>query len=198
MAAKYLAALTSAAMVLSLSACGGSSNTPEPRPSPEANARANLTILKPGDLPDGWRRVPAKDRLDGPPGTARYCGVVAEPDPVREGRISYYEDSSLPRSVLEYGMLSTTEGARSTLNALQARRDDCVENGATVTPVAVDVGDESVAWDFEQDGAPPFRTLVFRRDDVVVVLVAVGQPSVPHDEQMAIATSIDGRLSGGR
>ncbi|MGH3459657.1 hypothetical protein [Aeromicrobium sp.] len=58
------------------------------------------------------------------------------------------------------------------------------------------MGDESVVWDFEQDGAPPFRTLVFRRDDVVVVLVAVGQPTVPQDEQMAIAESIDGRLSG--
>lgn len=195
MAASRFGLLAALALTVSLTACS-SDATKEPRPQKPASVdvRANRTILPAEQLPKGWKRVPAKDRLDGPPGTARYCGVVAEPAPVREGRISYYEQSSLPRSILEYGMLSTAAGASATMDALVARRDDCVEPGARVTAVDVSVGDEAVAWDFAPSGSPDFRTIVFRRGDVVVVLVAVGDPSVPHDEQLAIARSIDDRL----
>ena len=193
MAARRLAVLTALALALSVTACGSDAPKDDEKPT-AADARANRTILGGDDLPNGWRRVPAKDRLDGPPGTARYCGVVAEPDPVREGRISYYEQSSLPRSVLEYGMLSTVEGATATMAALVARQDDCAEPGAKVTSVPVDVGDESVAWDFAREDGPSFRTVVFRRADVVVVLVATGHTPGPGDEQHEIALSIDARL----
>jgi hypothetical protein len=193
MAARRLAVLTVLALTLSLSACGSDAPKDDKKPT-AADVRANRTILEADGLPGGWRRVPAKDRLDGPPGTARYCGVVAEPDPVREGRISYYEQASLPRSVLEYGMLSTVDGASATMAALVERKDDCAEPGAKVTPVPVSVGDESVAWDFAREGGPSFRTVVFRRADVVVVLVATGDTSVPGDEQLEIARAIDDRL----
>jgi hypothetical protein len=189
-----LGLLAAVALVAVLSACTSDPAPAAPKTS-AADARANLTILPADGLPDRWARVPAKDRLDGPPGTATYCGVVAEPDPVREGRISYYEEKSLPRAVLEYGMLSTTEGATATLDALTAVRDTCEEPGTTVAPVDVAVGDQSVAWDFTRDDGSAYRVVVFRRTDTVVVLVAFGGTSAPADEQLEIARSIDERLS---
>lgn len=192
---------------LLLAACSTSDGGGEPSPEPTeqrtaADERADLTVLPVDALPEGWVRVPARQRIDGRPGTPKYCGVVAEPDPVEEGRISFYEQESLPRQVLEYGMLSTTEGATATLDALEAVRESCTEPDHDVTPVPAEelegIGDQVVAWDFvrSDDESVRFRALVLRRDDTVVVLVATGPAGVPAEQQLQIARAVDERLVG--
>lgn len=188
---------------------GGSGEDPSPAASASssaststADARADLTILPEDALPQDWRRVDPADRIDGNPGKPRYCGVDAEPEGVVEGRVPYYESSRLPSAILEYGMVATEASATATLDALEARRDDCVDPGYEVTAVPAaelaDVGDQRVAWDLVAEDDPTLRSraLVFRRGEVVVVLVATGQTSVPTAEQQQVAEAIDRRLRG--
>lgn len=188
------------ALLLTLGACGGDD---EGEPAPTAkDERANLTILSPDDLPDGWRRIDPKDRIDGNPGKPRYCGVDVEPQGVTEGRVAFYEAGSVPSSVLEYGMVATEEAATASLDALLAVQDDCVDEGYTVEPAPAselaDLGDQRVGWDFvsEEDPTLGFRAVVFRRGDTVVTLVATGQTAVPTAEQTEIARLVDRRLQG--
>jgi hypothetical protein len=198
------------AVVAGCSGSGGSRGSGED-PSPAASAsastsgadaRADLTILPEDALPKDWRRVDPADRIDGNPGKPRYCGVDAEPEGVVEGRVPYYESSRLPSAILEYGMVATEASATATLDALEARRDDCVDPGYEVTAVPAaelaDVGDQRVAWDLVAEDDPTLRSraLVFRRGEVVVVLVATGQTSVPTAEQQQVAEAIDRRLRG--
>ena len=52
----------------------------------------------------------------------RRPGVVADrtTEDVAEGRIAYYEQESLPRSILEFGLQTEPEQAERTLAALAA------------------------------------------------------------------------------
>jgi hypothetical protein len=187
-------------LALALAVVSGCSGDDAPA-APErtsADARADLTIVPKDALPDGWVRVPARERLQGDPGKPRYCGVSAEPRGVVEGRVSYYEQQGLPRSVLEYGMVATESSATATLDELLAVRDMCQEEGLEVEPVPADeiagIGDQQVAWDFDDGAGTRFRTLVVRRGEVVVALVATGDTSVPTAEQLELARTIDDRL----
>ncbi len=178
--------------------CSGGDDDPATPKRTSADARADLTIVPEDALPDGWARVPARERLQGDPGKPRYCGVPAEPDGVVEGRVSYYEQEGLPRSVLEYGMVATEASATATLDALLAVRDTCQEEGLRAEPVPAGeiagIGDQQVAWDFDDGAGIRFRALVVRRGEVVVTLVATGDTSVPTAEQLDLARTIDERL----
>lgn len=194
-----LARLLAVALLVTVSGCSGEDAPAQPERS-AADQRADLTIVPQDQLPEGWVRVPARERLSGAPGKPRYCGVPAEPARVEEGRVSFYEQRDLPRSVLEYGMVADEDAATETLDALLAVRTSCEEDGFTTQPVPVDelegVGDQSVAWDFDDGAGNRFRALVLRRGEVVVVLVATGETSVPTQEQLAVARTIDQRLQG--
>lgn len=167
------------------------------RPASAADQRANLTVLKDADLPSGWKVVPARSRLDGPPGKPIYCGISAEPAPIREGRLGYYEQASTGRAVLAYDMVGTSQTAGDVLDALIKVAPDCREEGRTLTVVSDSpaVGGQSVAWDTVSDTGARSRVLVFRADDTVVALIAFGATSVPVTEQAAIARTIENRLS---
>jgi len=189
--------------LVTLAACAGdpSSTTSEAAPS-SADRRANLTVLESkADLPDGWASVPPRNRLEGPPGKPVYCGVSAEPDPLREGRLAYYEQASTGRAMLEYGMLGTTETATGVLDALIKAAPDCSgvskqDDARPYTQVKdlPQIGDQSVAWDTVSGSEARSRVLVFRADDTVVVLVAFGTTSVPITEQTEIARTLAAAL----
>ena len=162
-----------------------------------ADQRANLTVLKDSDLPSGWKAVPARSRLGGPPGKPVYCGISAEPLAVREGRLGYYEQASTSRAVLAYGMVGTKQTARRVLDALIKAAPNCRDEGRKMTVVGdlPDAGDQSVAWDVVSDSAARSRVLVFRADDTIVALIAFGPTRVPLTEQAAIAKVLVARLS---
>ena len=185
------------ALALVLAALAGCSGDPEASSPDEANRRADLTVLGDSFLPAGWKAVPAKSRLDDPPGKPVYCGISVEPDPVLEGRLAYYEEASSGRAVLEYAMVGTAATARDVLDALLATAKDCRTAGRTLTVVTErpEVGDQSVAWDSVSDSGVRSRILVLRAGDTVVALIAFGATSVPETEQGSIAQSVTENLS---
>lgn len=195
-----IASLLAVTLLVTVSGCTGSDDEPVEPERTSADQRADLTILPEDGLPKGWVRVPASERISGNPGKPRYCGVPAEPAGVKEGRVSYYEQEGLPRSVLEYGMVADEQAATDTLDALLAARESCEEEGFTAEPVPEEelagLGDQQVGWDYDDGTGNRFRVLVFRRGEVVVVLVATGDTSVPAREQTAIARDVDDRLQG--
>ncbi len=194
--------ITAAVAVTVLSLLGActaeSSDETEGSPSPTrdaSDARADATVLADAALPADWRAVPAADRLEGGPGSPRYCGVSAEPVDVVEGRIAFYEHTSLPQSVLAYGLqANSVQDAQDVVDALTAATDECreAEHELVSTDVPA-VGDAALAWTFEatEADAQDFRLVVVRRGDVLAVLVASGQPAVPADAQDAIARAVD-------
>lgn len=192
-----VASLLAVTLLVTVSGCTGGDEPAAPERT-SADQRADLTILPEDGLPQGWVRVPASERISGNAGKPRYCGVPAEPAGVKEGRVSYYEQERLPRSVLEYGMVADEEAATNTLDALVAARTSCQDEGFTTEPVPEDeldgLGDQQVGWDYDDGTGNRFRVVVFRRAEVVVVLVATGDTSVPSEEQAAIARDIDDRL----
>lgn len=191
------------APLLLVTACSGD-DSPEPpaRSTSPADARANLAILTDDELPDGWRRADPADRLAGNPGKPSYCGVEVEPDDVEEGRVPYYESTSLPNAILSYVMVASEASASQKLEELQAAVADCEEPGFDVTPVpeadVAGVGDQAVALDLVGSDDPSLRsrTLVFRRGEVLVTLVATGTTKVPVAEQLAVAKAVDANLQG--
>lgn len=194
-----VASLLAVTLLVTVSGCTGGDEPAAPERT-SADQRADLTILPEDGLPQGWVRVPASERISGNPGKPRYCGVPAEPQGVKEGRVSYYEQEGLPRSVLEYGMVADEQAATDTLDALVAVRTTCEEEGFTTEPVPEDeldgLGDQQVGWDYDDGAGNRFRVVVFRRAEVVVVLVATGDTSVPTQEQATIARDVDDRLQG--
>lgn len=198
MARKWGFAVATTLALVVLSACSSDpAPTGAPTSSTTAAQRADLTVLGDSFLPAGWKAVPAKSRLDGPPGKPEYCGISAEPDPVLEGRLAYYEEASSGRAVLEYAMVGTAATAQEVLDALLATAKDCRTEGRALTLVAdrPEVGDQSVAWDSVSDSGVRSRILVLRSGDTVVALIAFGDTSVPETEQESIAQSIAKNLS---
>ena len=183
--------------LIALSAC---TSTPAHKSEPNvssADQRANLTVLKKADLPTGWDAVPAKSRLDGSPGKPVYCGVAAEPSPLREGRLGYYEEASTGRAILEYAMVGSSASATDVLDALIKAASTCpgAEQKFTQVKQAVHVGDQAVAWDTVSGEGARSRVMVFRAGDTVVAMIAFGTTSVPVNEQQAIAGTIASNLS---
>lgn len=170
-------------------------STPAPTPASTSSSEpaAGAGRLGSTDLPEGWREVPWQQRLGAEPGTPAYCGVTVAPKPVHDAEVWYYEMASLPSNVIEYVTSTTEAAAKATMGQLARHRYTCAEPGRTVTPVDLQVGEESVAWDFT--GRTSFRVIVFRRGGTLVALGATGVTSVPVDEQLRIARIIDERLS---
>lgn len=186
--------------VLALVALSACTRSPAPQTEPtvsSAERRADLTVLKKADLPEGWAAVPARSRLDGPPGKPSYCGVAAEPSPLREGRLSYFEEASTGRAVLEYGMVGTSATATRVLDALIKAAPTCrgTKQEFALVKNGIKVGDQTIAWDTVSDQGGRSRVLVFRAGDTVVAMVAFGVTSVPVAEQNAIARATASKLS---
>jgi hypothetical protein len=181
------------AALIALSACTSDPAHQAAPTTTSADKRANLTVLKKADLPAGWDAVPAKSRLDGSPGKPIYCGVTAEPSPLREGRLGYYEEASTGRAVLEYGMVGTSASATEALDKLLKSVATCPD--VRVVKQALDVGDQTVAWDTVSAEGARSRVMVFRAGDTVVAMIAFGTTSVPVNEQQAMAGTIASKLS---
>lgn len=197
MARKHVAAL--AALLLALAGCGGEEpGEAETTRSPEYE-RADLTLLPSSALPEGWTEVTVQERLGSSPGIPQYCGVRAAPADVAEGRITTYDEGrALDRYVIVWSMVADENDARQVMDDLASHRDECVqEDGRTGRPIATQVGDESIGWAFDEPASSAFQAIVFRRDEVVVVVAAPAATVLPDAEQRAIAAAIDQRLLDG-
>lgn len=161
--------------------------------------RAGVAVLdKTSLLPKDWRPVPVSSRLSKPPGRPSYCGVFAEPDPIRQSALTLYEESPSERRILQYTFVSTESGAKAMMGRLVPAAADCSEPGFTVKPVAgfTVTGDETVALDYGNDSGAASRAVVFRVKDTIVVLVGYGPASVPATPLQAVAATIGGLLAG--
>ena len=149
-------------------------------------------------LPKNWRPVPVTSRLAKPPGRPSYCGVSAEPDPVRQSALTLYEESPSERRILQYTFVSTESAAKAIMARLVPAAASCTEAGFTVKPVSgfTKVGDETVALDYGNGSGAASRTIVFRVMDTVVVLVGYGPTSIPARPLQEVAATIGGLLAG--
>lgn len=199
MARRHTAVL--ALLLLAVAGCAGAdSGEGEDAPRSPAYQRADRTLLPASALPEGWREVTVQERLGSSPGIPHYCGVRAAPADVAEGRITTYDEGrALDRYVIVWSMVAEEEkDARQVMNDLAAHRVDCVqEDGRTGRAIATEVGDESIGWAFDEPVSSAFQTIVFRRDEVVVVVAAPAATVLPDAEQREIAAAIDQRLQEG-
>ena len=197
---------------LSITGCGSGNETPKKPASPTTSngdgsfqgnaadkARAGLAVLdKTSMLPANWRPVPTKGRLADPPGHPSYCGVAAEPDPVRQSALTLYEEAPSERRVLQFTFVSTEQAAKTTMDTLVSAAAKCVDPGFKVTKASsfTPVGDDTVALDYTNQSGATSRAVVFRSTDTIVVLVGYGATGVPTKPMQEIATTIGNSLAG--
>lgn len=163
-----------------------------------ATQRASTAVIgKAAMLPKDWRPVPTEGRLSGPPGHPQYCGVAAEPDPIRQSALTLYEENPSERRILQYTFVSTDKAATTVVDDLKIAARNCSDEGFTVKEASgsTPVGDGSVALDYSTDAGAGSRTIVFRAKDTIVILVGYGNQGVPEADLQSVATTIAGLLS---
>ena len=192
-----------------LTGCGQKATTDKPKADATVNgdgsfqgtkadkARAGLAVLDSvSQLPKGWRPVPTKGRLSGPPGHPSYCGVSAEPASIRQSALTMYEESPSERRVLQFTFVSTEKDAKEVMDRLVPAARKCVDPGYVIKAVNgfTQVGDESVALSYDKRDASS-EAAVFRVHDTVVVLVGYGAAGVPERPLQEIASKIGESLA---
>ena len=163
-----------------------------------ARERAKSAVLsKDSELPDNWRPVPLDGRLSGPPGRPEYCGVVAEPDRVRQSAVTLYEEKPSQSRILQYTFVSTEKAATDTMDELMDASGDCTETGYTIENVRGfdPVGDGSIALDYRNEDGAQSRAVTFRTSNTIVVLVGYGQLAMPKEALQSFAVTIDRLLA---
>lgn len=166
--------------------------------TPYAMQRAGTAVIdKAAMLPKDWRPVPTEGRLSGPPGHPQYCGVAAEPDPIRQSALTLYEEDSSERRILQYTFVSTEKAATAVMDDLRTAARNCHDEGFTVRKASgyTPVGDGSVALDYSTAAGVGSRTVVFRTKDTIVILVGYGNQGAPEVALQTVATTIAGLLS---